>query len=186
MKKILQIILVLTFTASISGFVLSSVNNWAKPFIEENRIKAISKAIFQVQSEGKKYEKLNINEMEVFKVFDENDKTIGYAVVNQGNGFQGTIKLIFGINEELNRIKAIEILEQVETPGLGSLITEDNFKNRFKNLNTQPLIQVVKGKLPSNDNEVQAITGATISSKAVVRIVNEAVEKLKKHNGIEK
>jgi len=186
MKKVLQIILVLTFTAAISGFVLSSVNNWAKPLIEENRIKAISQAIFLVQSEGKRYEKLNFNEMDVFEVFDENDQSIGYAVVHQGNGFQGTIKLIFGINKDLNKITAIEILEQVETPGLGSLITEDNFKNRFKNLNTQPLIQVVKGKKPSHDNEVQAITGATISSKSVVRIVNEAVEKLKKLNGIKK
>jgi electron transport complex protein RnfG len=186
MKKILQIILVLTFTASISGFVLSSVNNWAKPFIEENRIKAISQAIFQVQSEGMRYEKLNLEEMDVFEVFDENDNSLGYAVVHQGNGFQGIIKLIFGINKELNRIKAIEVLEQVETPGLGSLITEDNFKNRFKNLNVQPLIQVVKDRKPSHNNEVQAITGATISSKAVVRIVNEAVEKLKKFNGIEK
>ncbi|MCR4416821.1 MAG: FMN-binding protein [Ignavibacteria bacterium] len=186
MKKVLQIILVLTFTAVVSGFVLSSVNNWAKPLIEENRIKAISQAIFLVQQNGVRYEKLKIDEIDVFEVFDENNNSIGYAVVSEGNGFQGTIKLIFGIDKDLNRIKAIEILEQVETPGLGSLITEDNFKNRFKNLNTQPLIQVVKGKKPSNDNEVQAITGATISSKAVVRIVNDAISKLKKFNGIQK
>lgn len=186
MKKILQIILVLTFTASISGFVLSSVNKWARPFIEENRIRAISQAIFLVQSEGKKYEKLNIGELDAYKVFDENNNSIGFAVVHQGNGFQGPIKLIFGINEELNRIKAIEILEQVETPGLGTLITEDDFKNRFKNLNAQSIIKIVKGKKPSNDYEVQAITGATISSKAVVEIINDAIAKLKKHNGIEK
>lgn len=186
MKNIIQIILVLTITAIISGFVLSSVNNWAKPYIEENRIKAIAQAIFLVQSDGKKYEKLSINEMDVFEVFDENNNSVGYAVVNQGNGFQGTIKLIFGIDRNLERIHAIEILEQVETPGLGSLITESDFKSQFKNLNIQPFVQVVKGKKPSKDNEVQAITGATISSKAVVQIINDAVSKLKKFNGIEK
>lgn len=183
MKNVLRIILVLTITAIVSGFVLSSVNNWAKPLIEENRTKAISQAIFLVQPEGKKYEKLKINEMEVFEVFDENNNSVGYAVVHQGNGFQGTIKLIFGIDKKLEKIKAIEILEQVETPGLGSLITQDDFKNRFKNLNTQPSIQLIKGKKPINNNEVQAITGATISSKAVVRIVNDAIIQLKKFNG---
>lgn len=180
MKKVLHIVSVLTITAIISGSVLSVVGNWAKPFIEENRIRAISKAIFQVQPEGKHYEKISSNEMEVFEVFDENKNSIGYAVVHQGNGFQGIIKLIFGTDKNLQKITAIEILDQVETPGLGTLITEENFKAQFKDLITQPKINLVKGKAPSANNEVRSITGATISSKAVVEIVNDAVEKLKK------
>lgn len=186
MKKTINIILVLTLTALISAAVLASVNDWAKPLIEKNRTKAIEQAIFQVQQEAKDYEKLNTNEMNVFEVFDDNKNSLGYAVVHQGNGFQGTIKLIFGIDKNLERIKAIEILEQVETPGLGSLITEENYKSQFKDLNVNPFIKLIKGKEKSSKNEVQAITGATISSRAVVNIVNDAVKNLKKNLSEEK
>lgn len=181
MNKTVNIVLVLTFTALISAAVLASVNDWAKPLIEENRTRAIAQAIFQVQQDAKKYDKLNLPELNVFEVFDENNNSLGYAVVHQGNGFQGTIKLIFGIDKNLERIKAIEILEQVETPGLGSLITEENYKSQFNELSVNPFIKLIKGKEKSSENEVQAITGATISSRAVVNIVNDAVKNLKKH-----
>ncbi|MCX8057491.1 MAG: RnfABCDGE type electron transport complex subunit G [Ignavibacteria bacterium] len=186
MKKTIHIISVLTLTATISALTLASVNNWAKPLIEENAIKAISEAIFQVQPSAKSYEKIPLDELKAFEVFDENKNSIGYAVVHQGNGFQGTIKLIFGIDKNLERITSIEILEQVETPGLGSLITEENYKNQFRSLSVNPVINLIKGKSKTADNQVKAITGATISSRAVVNIVNDAIRILRKYSKEEK
>ena len=80
----------------------------------------------------------------------------------------------------MKKYLALEILEQVETPGLGTKVTETPFTDQFKQLKTSPLINWVKGVEPENPNEIQAITGATISSKAVVAIINSGIEKMKK------
>ncbi|MDH7605970.1 MAG: FMN-binding protein, partial [Melioribacter sp.] len=61
--------------------------------------------------------------------------------------------------------------------GLGTKITEEPFKNQFKGLQTFPQINWIKGKTPEEPNEIQTITGATISSKSVVAIVNNGIQK---------
>jgi electron transport complex protein RnfG len=68
------------------------------------------------------------------------------------------------------------VLEQLETPGLGAEIDGEKFVSQFRGLATRPPISYVKGKAPEKDNEVQAITGATISSKAVVDIINKTIK----------
>jgi len=78
-------------------------------------------------------------------------------------------------------------LSQKETPGLGTKIVEDPsnenpawFTEQFKNVKVEPEIIYVKNSKPSKDNEIQAITGATISSKSVVNILNTNIGKVKK------
>jgi electron transport complex protein RnfG len=68
----------------------------------------------------------------------------------------------------------MEVLESRETPGLGDkIIKDDTFLANFRDLAVDPEVVVVKAGR-SRDNEVDAISGATISSKAVVRIINES------------
>lgn len=177
MKKTIQIVAVLTIIGIISGALLTKVNHWASPLIAANKKAETEKGIFLVQPDGKFYEKINTSDIEIYKVFDSNKNLIGYSLALEGNGFQGKIRLMAGVSTDLNKITSIEILEQVETPGLGSKITEENFKNQFKGLQTLPQINWVKGKIPENPNEIQTITGATISSKSVVAIVNSGIQK---------
>jgi electron transport complex protein RnfG len=69
----------------------------------------------------------------------------------------------------------MEVLESRETPGLGDKIYKDAvFVAGFSALSVEPEIFAVKKGTKSLPNEIDAITGATISSKAVVRIINEA------------
>jgi electron transport complex protein RnfG len=69
----------------------------------------------------------------------------------------------------------MEILESRETPGLGDKIYKDlSFVSSFESLSIDPEIRALKKGKRSAPNEIDAITGATISSKAVVRIINEA------------
>jgi Na+-translocating ferredoxin:NAD+ oxidoreductase RnfG subunit len=70
---------------------------------------------------------------------------------------------MIGLSADLNKISSIEVLEQVETPGLGNKITEEPFKKQFKGLQNTPVITWVKNEQPDQPNEIQAITGATIS-----------------------
>ena len=180
MNKVVQMLLVLTGIGIISGGLLAMVDGWADPLIAANKKAETEAAIFRVQSEGKSYEALNNAGFEVYKVKNEKAEEVGYALVYEGNGFQGKIRLICGLSADLEKILALEILEQVETPGLGTKVTETPFTDQFKQLKTSPLINWVKGVEPENPNEIQAITGATISSKAVVAIINSGIEKMKK------
>ena len=96
-----------------------------------------------------------------------------------GNGFSDKITLMVGVSEDLDSISGIEILKQTDTPGLGARIVEPEFKNKFKGLRTTPQVEVIKQGNPAQ-NEIQAITAATITSKAVVDIVNAHMNILKK------
>lgn len=177
--KVVNIIATLTIIGIISASSLSLVNNWATPKILLNRKAETERSIFLVHPEGKKYEQLNIKDLEVYKVFDQKNQFIGYALVTSGNGFQGKIKIMIGLNKEITKITSIEILDQVETPGLGTKILEPSYKDQYKGLIPIPYIKLVKGTPPKNPNEVKAITGATISSRSVVTIVNDGINKLK-------
>ena len=105
---------------------------------------------------------------------------LGYALTADGPGFQDTIGLLYGYLPDKRVIVGMEVLESRETPGLGDKIYKDaDFKANFIELAVDPTIILVKkskGK-KSAPNEVDAISGATISSKAVVRILNESVAK---------
>lgn len=183
MKTVLKMFTVLTFIGLISGGLLSVISNWAEPLINVNKQKATEQAIFLVVPEGKSYEKAEVSDMELYKVFNDKKENIGYAFIYEGNGFQGKVRIMTGISPDLSKITSIEILEQTETPGLGTKILEPTFDNYFNGLNSSGNIGWVKEGTAPKDNEVVAITGATISSKAVVAIIDAGLAKLKTLKG---
>lgn len=178
MKKAVHIVLALSIAGIISGGILAQFNRWATPLILANQKAATERAIFLVQPDGESYESVQDIDLEVYRVFDHEKRLIGYTLVYEGNGFQSKIRVMVGLSTDLTQITAMEILEQHETPGLGAQINEDFYKSQFVDLATTPAIEWVKGRPPAYPNQVQAITGATISSKAVVAIVNEGIGKL--------
>lgn len=101
---------------------------------------------------------------------DEN--FLGYAVYGEGFGFQDTIKVLYGYDPSGQVIVGIEILGHAETPGLGDKIVFDpDWLANFDALAVEPDIEGTKtGR--SAPNEVDVITGATISSNAVIAILN--------------
>jgi len=175
-KQVLRIITVLTVVGIISGASLVFVYKYASPLIENNQKEETRSAIFKIYPEAKTYTEKG---EELFLVKDKNEKELGYAFIAEGNGYQGKIKIMAGIKEDFSTLLGIEILESQETPGLGQEITSDNFRKQFINLKTSPDIEYVRGKKPDKANEIQAITGATISSRAVVTILNARIEEIK-------
>jgi Na+-translocating ferredoxin:NAD+ oxidoreductase RnfG subunit len=91
------------------------------------------------------------------------------------------------LKNDLKELVGLQVLEQTETPGLGTKVTEEPFTNQFVELVAEPNVGWVKGAPPTNTNEIQTITGATISSKAIVNIVNAGLKKLRevKNSGVE-
>lgn len=183
MKNIIHMIATLTIIGIVAGGLLAGVNGWATPLIEANKKAETEKAIFLVNPAGKSYETVANAGFEIYKVMDETKKLIGYSLVNEGNGFQGKIRVMMGLSEDMKKLTMYEVLEQSETPGLGTLIMDDPFKKQFNGLITEPKVEWVKGKAPSKSNEIQTITGATISSKAIVEIINNALEKARSLKG---
>ncbi|NLT52604.1 MAG: FMN-binding protein [Ignavibacteria bacterium] len=178
MNNTLKMVITLTLIGVISGGVLFAVNKWSEDYIREHSDNSTKDAIFQVIPGASDYKTKTSGKLKYFEVFDNKNKLAGYALPCEGNGFQGKIKLMAGLSPDIEKITGIKILEQTETPGLGSKITDNGFSGQFVGLEVLPKIGCVKGKPAENPNEIQAITGATISSKSVVKILNEGIKKL--------
>ena len=179
MKKVIQMLLTLSLIGVVSGGVLSKLNGWAQPKIAAHRKAETERAIFVVQPDAKIYKRVKDLEFELYRVYEDSTTQIGYAMVYQGNGFAGNMRVMAGVTNDISHIVGIQILEQTETPGLGTKVTEEPFTKQFIDLSTNPQVDYVKGVPPTNENEIQAITGATISSKAVVAIINSGLVELK-------
>jgi len=165
-----------------SGGALGVMYHFTKAPIERNQEKELKEAIFRVLPEAKNYTDLTqLDDTVIYKGLDKQGNLVGYAVAGKGKGFQGEIKLMVGVDKELQELTGLEVLESSETPGLGAMIAEKSFKSQFSGLKLIQGVKIgyVKNKKPEKETDIQAITGATISSKAVVDMVNDLVEKLR-------
>ena len=179
MKVRLKMVLILTLFACISGGVLSVVYIISSPLIEANMLKEQDRSIFLVVPEAKNYEEIDKEGLTYFDCKDASGRTVGIALPAKGNGYQGVIRLMVGLTPDLEKITGIAVLEQVETPGLGGRISEKGFQDQFKGIITDPAVGWVKNQKPDKETDIQAITGATISSRSVVAIINRSIEEIK-------
>ena len=194
-----KLIFALGLAGFLSGILLVSTYLYTLPKIEANKAAALQSAIFKVLPECQSFDTYELvngqlqilndqdqkpagraksNEtLKIFAGFTEDNSFIGFAIPAQVAGFQDIIGAIYGYNPASQMIIGFEVLESKETPGLGDKIFKDeDFQLNFKNLNTLPEIIAVKKGARSEDNHVEAITGATISSKAVVKLLNISLE----------
>ena len=126
----LMMIIVLTATTVIIGGILAIVYNLVEPKIEANRIAEERRAIFSVLPEAKEYETIikaiqvdkGVEEIKIFKGLDADGMSVGYAFIAKGAGFQGMITMMVGLNNDYIRLTGMQVLEQIETPGLGNKI----------------------------------------------------------------
>lgn len=181
MNTIVKMLVTLTVVGVVSGGLLSQISNWAEPKIELNRKLETERAIFLVQPDAKSYKKIENSKIELYQVFKDeaNSEPLGYALPFEGNGFQGKIRLMVGVKNDLKELVGLEVLEQVETPGLGTKVTEEPFTNQFNGISANPNVNWTKAQADKDKAEIQTITGATISSKAIVIIINQGLNELR-------
>ena len=178
MKESLKIISVLTIVCVICAFFLSFVYKNAQTEIKNNQKKRIEDAIDALAPQAQTIQKIDIENQEVYELTDKKDNLIAYAFLAQGQGYQGKIKILAIINSGLDKLEGIEIVGSIETPGLGAKIQEADFKDQFKNLMVTVPIECIKDT-PSKKNQITAITGATVSSRAVTNILNKQIKNFK-------
>ena len=114
-----------------------------------------------------------------YAVGQANGGTVGYVIEQGGKGFADEIVLLIAADGRLERVVGTAVLKSNETPGFGDQIKNAEFRDQFTGAPAEELAVVKSGDRGAKDREIVAITGATISSDAVVRIVNEGVAKLK-------
>lgn len=111
----------------------------------------------------------------VYLGHDAAGRRVGFALRGTENGFQDPVTVMFGYDAAAHTLIAMKVISNKETPGLGNKIESDSaFISGFAQA-TAPLEGVRKDRGKSKPNDVVMITGATISSRAVIRIINDAI-----------
>ncbi|MBF0412910.1 MAG: FMN-binding protein [Desulfamplus sp.] len=182
----------------IFGISLAGVQAALGPKIEENKLKETlakvpvvilgQKAADDLAAKG---ENLNIKPntvsidnkgvkkfYTVYRADFKNGTTAGWVAKTYGQGYADKVEMLIGMDFDIKHVTGIFILDQKETPGLGNKIVEESWRSQFSNKPTDTPFNVVKqGKV--GINEIDAVSGATISSKVVTKLVNQTISDLK-------
>jgi electron transport complex protein RnfG len=179
------------------GLLIVGVFLSTRPVIERNRAEALERAIFRVLPEAHASRTFRLSEAGGFERvagaarggpvvhagYDTGGRLIGLAVEARGMGYQDVIHVLYGYDFAREAIIGLQVLESRETPGLGDKIeTDPGFLANFERLDValgadgavaHP-IEAVKPGEKEHAWQVDGITGATISSQAIARILRES------------
>ena len=191
----------LMLIATVSGFLVVFSYSISKPYIEKNKQQAIEKALFELVINAKLKKEFmivadkilpisnNHQESEVkllYALYDKQGKLISLALAAEAIGYQDKIQLLYTFDPYCQCIRGIKVLKMAETPGIGDKIAVDkDFLQNFIKLDAQlandgqalkhKIVAVKHGK-KQNLWEIDAISGATISSSAVARMINQSAQ----------
>ncbi len=172
-KDIIKITINLVVIYLIGGLILAAVYAKTSPIMYKNAVIAKDRALKKLIPDADKIEKMGdwtIHEKKAeYFVARKGEEIIGYIIQSFGKGYSSYINVLIAVDKDL-KVQKIDILSHAETPGLGDEIEKDEFKNQFKGKDIDR-IKLVKTE-PTE--YIQAITGVTISCRAVT---DDAVKK---------
>ncbi len=172
-KEILIPTVVLLVICIVSSALLAGTNMLTKDRIATINEQTKSAAMQEVMPDAKSFDNaVTVSEtLEYATAKSAEGKAVGYAFTVSENGYGGEIKLMVGVKLD-GTVSSVKVLAaDSETPGLGANVKNDSFLSQFTDKNSE--LTVVKNA-PS-DNEIQAITSATISSTAVTKAINNVI-----------
>lgn len=183
MREIIKLALILLLITSVAAVVLGLSNSVTEGVIDEVEAQLSKEARSGACPIAETFEPIK---EEVFnQIIEKNDKVmevfagyagddlVGYAIKTATPGYGANVEVITGISLD-GKITGIQVVKHQETPGLGANITREGFQNQYTGKSAETGISVVK--VPPKGNEIQALSGATISSDAVTDGVNIAID----------
>ncbi|KOR26533.1 RnfABCDGE type electron transport complex subunit G [Clostridium sp. L74] len=176
-NETLKLGLKLLIIAAVAGLILGGAYTITKEPIAKQVEKTNSEAMKEILPKADKFEKVDGKSNDAVLEVNEGksgSNTAGYAMKVLTKGYGGEIEMMVGVSKE-GKVEGIKILSHSETPGLGANAEQPKFSGQFKGKPTEKDLEVVK-TAPGKDNEIEAMTGATITSKAVTKGVNDAVK----------
>jgi electron transport complex protein RnfG len=187
----------LGLVAALSGFLVVFSYEITKPMIAENQRLAIERALFSVVPGASARRDFVIkgqallpageagaDGIPVYAGYDAQGNLMGVALEAAAQGYQDVIRILYGYDPDCQCIRGIQVLKMAETPGIGDKIAKDakflkNFEALDVALNTAGdalanAIVSVKAGTKSQPWQIDAISGATISSKAVAKMLDQS------------
>lgn len=171
--------------AIVFGSLLASLNYAWKEDIERNQIKKFNEKAAGLLTEAERFEALpetvpveigkgKTCDVEVKKGLDAGGNLVGWAFVCEGSGFADKIKLVIAADAAFEKVVGFGVLSSYETPGFGDKINiKDGFyQSQYKGVPVDDLELIKVGNAEKIDAQIVSITGATVTSSAVVDIFN--------------
>ncbi len=191
-----RLLMTLGVAGALAGAILVFVFLWSQPKILAYQAMVLREAVTEVLKGPDHFESIflvegelvtaaqvpaGVDTMDLDKVFlgyDAAGEPVGFAMEAEGFGFQDIIGLIFGYDADTRQVLGMKVLRHLETPGLGDKIVKDlAFVGEFDGVDA-PIQGVKPDRNTGDPAQVDMITGATISSTAVIRIINERIAEL--------
>ena len=179
-KKTIKLGLFLMLVAALAALALASINGLTAPIIAANEKAAMDAAMSEVYPDGSSFEDAyaeygadaseNIRGMAMASI---DGTPSGMIYIVDIGGYGGTLRIMVAFDIDDKVITGLRVLTHNETPGLGANATLAWFNDRYVDVDASNELRVVKTE-PASPDEIQAITAATITSKAVTDAVNIA------------
>jgi len=191
-SAIIKIIIFCFVLGSASAGLLVMVDAYTRVRIKRNQDLQFKESILQLVDipfdhstiDSVFAEKIVIKEYEDIRYYKSKDGLVIFEF--SGPGLWGEIRGLIALYPDLKTIYGMRIIHQEETPGLGARIKDEEFLNKFKNKMIVPEIRLVSSGESERDNEVESITGATMTSRALEQILNQNLQRvLNKVKGVE-
>ena len=187
-----RLVATLAVAGVLAGILIAAVNQHTKPIIDAYRAEQLRKAVYEVLPDAAGYNTFYLvdgalaatlpegaKESEYKRIYaghNEAGEPVGVAFSRGESGFQDVILVIMGFDPARGTVSGMKVLESKETPGLGDKIFKDQaWVDQFFEGPQTPLIPVKPGSGKGVPGEIDTITGATISTKAVIQIINNAI-----------
>jgi electron transport complex protein RnfG len=172
------------------GLLIAVTSAGLSPRIRQNEINKRNRLVSLLLPEAKNFilmdELLEIQSLqrkkeniEIYKAMSDANECVGWSFEAVGSGFADKIKLVIAVDKNFEKIAGFDVLSSNETPGFGDQIKYDYYRNQFKGAPAGELKLVTVGEPDEIDSQIVAISGATISSEAVVEIVSNYVTQVK-------
>ncbi len=179
MKENIKLGLILLLITAVAGLLLGGAYEITKGPIADKVVADKQAAMKEILPTADKFDKADVNIEDNEKIAEVNAGFIGaeisgYAIKVVAKGYAGPVEIMVGISTE-EKVTGIKILSHTETPGLGANATKAEFSNQYSNKSINDKLEVVKAA-PSKENQIQAITGATITSNAITLAVDDAID----------
>ena len=189
LKEFIEKSWLLIVSSFVFGLLLALTNSAWSGKIEENKTKKLSGLMGMLITDANKFEvvmpKVRVDlgrgkfvETDIYRAV-QNSQTAGFCFKAEGNGFADKIELVIAVDANFEKIIGFKVLASAETPGFGDKIAHSFYNDQYKGAPAGKLTLVSKGDDKVIDSEIVAISGATVSSTAVVNIFNNYLEQIK-------
>lgn len=179
MKNIIKLSLSLAVICALMSLLIGGANEITAPIIATRKIESAENARKELIIGADAFERLDYTDETVKEVYTalKAGEIIGYTVEVNTSGYGGIIDMIVGVNTA-GEVLGISYISMSETAGLGEKTKDQRFYGQY--IGVKGPFSVVKSS-PSSDTDIVAVSGATISSKAVTAGVNSAIQFVKEY-----